>query len=144
MQSIGAVTLFQIISGEPGRYEILYPEGVDSFELAFEPIDEDNPMFVTDVHVLEDTDDFIILTDNENVSSQSGEFVAVPSGKLTVDVVAVVAEVELVGSIRMTPDNVNTIKVLSADDGSLIAVSNFSSNPIYLHIRLEFRLFLLI
>ena len=101
-------------------------------------------MLVKDVQVIEDTVDFVILTDNDDVSSQSGEFVAVPSGKLTVDVLAVGSEVELVGSISMTPDNVNTIKVLSADDGSLIAVSNFSSNPIYLHIRSGFRLFLLI
>ena len=145
MQSIWAVALFQIISGKEGTYEVLYPgPGVDSFELAFEPIVVGNPMFVKDVQVIEDSHDFMILTDNDDVSSQSGEFVAVPSGKLTVDVLAVGSEVELVGSISMTPDNVNTIKVLSADDGSLIAVSNFSSNPIYLHIRSGFRLFLLI
>ena len=99
-------------------------------------------MLVKDVQVIEDTFDFVILTDNEDVSSQSGEFVAVPSGKLTVDVVAVDAEVELVGSINFITENVNAITVVSAEDGSQIAVSNFSSNPIYLHIRSGFPLFL--
>ena len=142
MQSIGAVTLFQIILEREGRYEISYPGGVDSFELAFKPIVVGDPMFVKDVQVIEDTVDFMILTDNDDVSSQSGEFVAVPSGKLTVDVVAVGAEVEWVGSFSFIPENVKDITVISAEDGSLIAVSNFSSNPIYLHIRSGFRLFL--
>ena len=99
-------------------------------------------MLVTDVQVFEDTFDFMILTDNDDVSSQSGEFVAVPSGKLPVNVLAIGAEVVLVGSISFIPKNVQDITLISAEDGSLIAVSNFSSNPIYLHIRSGFPLFL--